>query len=94
VLLQVANIIDQTPEQNKHTELSLAIMEAIGEDAFLELLIMYEDELKVRCDGFTKAISDLSNKPTNSEFKTKAIELALSIMGGGGSSDYDNCHQC
>jgi chemotaxis protein histidine kinase CheA len=63
-------------------------VEAIGEDAFLELLIMYEDELKVRCDGFTKAISDLSNKPTNSEFKTKAIELAHSIKGGGGSFGY------
>jgi CheY-like chemotaxis protein/HPt (histidine-containing phosphotransfer) domain-containing protein len=89
VLLRVENIIDQTPEQNKDTEFPSAIVEAIGEDAFLELLVMYEDELKVLCDGFAKAISDLSNKPTNSEFKTKAIELAHSFKGGGGSFGYD-----
>ncbi|MFT5225878.1 MAG: CheY-like chemotaxis protein/HPt (histidine-containing phosphotransfer) domain-containing protein, partial [Polaribacter sp.] len=88
VLLRVENIIDQTPEQNKDTEFPSAIVEAIGEDAFLELLIMYENELKVLCDSFTKAISDLSNKPTNREFRTKAIELAHSFKGGGGSFGY------
>jgi PAS domain S-box-containing protein len=88
LLLRVANMIDQTPEQNKDTEFPSAIVEAIGEDAFPKLLIIYEDDLKVLCDGFTKAISDLSNKPTNSEFKTKALELAHSIKGGGGSFGY------
>jgi PAS domain S-box-containing protein len=87
VLLRVAEIVDQTTEQDKDTEISSAFS-AIGEDAFTELLKMYEDELKVQCDGFTKAISDLSNKPTDSEVKTKAKELVHSIKGGGGSFGY------
>ncbi|MFT7672719.1 MAG: diguanylate cyclase (GGDEF)-like protein [Gammaproteobacteria bacterium] len=87
VLLRVANIVDQTAEQNKDTVVPSA-RAVIGEDAFAELLKMYEDGLKEQCDGFTKAISDLSNKPTDSELKTKAIALAHSIKGGGGSFGY------
>jgi chemotaxis protein histidine kinase CheA len=49
---------------------------------------MYEAGLKEQCDGFTTAISDLSNKPADSDFKTKAIELTHSIKGGGGSFGY------
>ena len=82
-----ATIVDQTSEQNKEIE-TPATMLAIGEAAFTELLTMYEAGLKEQCDGFTAAISDLSNKPADSDFKTKAIELAHSIKGGGGSFGY------
>ena len=87
VLERVENIVDQAEEQNKEVEIPSA-MAAIGEDAFAELLTMYEVGLKEQCDGFTAAISDLSNKPTDSDFKTKAIELTHTIKGGGGSFGY------
>ena len=87
VLERVANIVDQTEEQNKDTEIPSALA-AIDEDAFAELLTMYEAGLKEQCDGFTQAISDLANKPTDRELKTKAIELVHSIKGGGGSFGY------
>jgi signal transduction histidine kinase/DNA-binding response OmpR family regulator/HPt (histidine-containing phosphotransfer) domain-containing protein len=87
VLQRVANIVDQTVGQSKETEIPSA-MAAIGEAAFTELLTMYEAGLKEQCDGFTTAISDLSNKPADSDFKTKAIELTHSIKGGGGSFGY------
>jgi signal transduction histidine kinase/CheY-like chemotaxis protein/HPt (histidine-containing phosphotransfer) domain-containing protein len=87
VLERVENIVDQAEEQNKEVEIPSPIT-AIGEDAFAELLTMYEVGLKEQCDGFTAAISDLSNKPTDSDFKTKAIELTHTIKGGGGSFGY------
>jgi signal transduction histidine kinase/CheY-like chemotaxis protein/HPt (histidine-containing phosphotransfer) domain-containing protein len=88
VLCRVADIVDQTTEQNKDTEIPSVIV-AIGENAFAELLKMYQDKLKEQCDGFTKAISDLSNKPADSKLKIKAKELAHSIKGGGGSFGFD-----
>ena len=87
VLERVANIVDQTTDQNKDIEIPSA-MAAIGEDAFAELLKMYEDGLKEQCDGFTNAILKLSDKPADSELKTKAKELAHTIKGGGGSFGY------
>lgn len=63
-------------------------MAAIGEDAFAEVLTRYETGLKEQCDGFMTAISNLSNKPTDNALKIKAIELAHSIKGGGGSFGY------
>jgi chemotaxis protein histidine kinase CheA len=63
-------------------------MAAIGEHAFAELLTMYEAGLKEQCDGFTTAIAGLSNKPTGSDSRAKAIELTHSIKGGGGSFGY------
>ncbi|MFT5597048.1 MAG: chemotaxis protein histidine kinase CheA, partial [Chitinophagales bacterium] len=82
-----ANIVDQTSEQNKEIETPATMLD-IGEDAFVELLTMYESGLKEQCNGFMIVISDLSNKPTDSELKATAIELAHSIKGGGGSFGY------
>jgi PAS domain S-box-containing protein len=87
VLERVENIVDQVEERNKEVAIPSA-MAAIGEDAFAELLTIYEVALKEQFDGFTAAISDLSNKPTDSDFKTKAIELTHTIKGGGGSFGY------
>jgi signal transduction histidine kinase/CheY-like chemotaxis protein/HPt (histidine-containing phosphotransfer) domain-containing protein len=87
VLSRVADIVDQITEQNKDTEIPSA-MAAIGEHAFAELLTMYEAGLKEQCDGFTTAIAGLSNKPTGSDSRAKAIELTHSIKGGGGSFGY------
>ena len=66
--MRVSSIVDQTTKQGKDAEIPSA-MAAIGEDAFAELLTMYETGLKEQCDGFTTALSDLSNKPTDSELK-------------------------
>jgi signal transduction histidine kinase/CheY-like chemotaxis protein len=82
VLQRVANIVDQTTE--KSTEIP-SEMAAIGEGSFADFLTMYEAGLKQQCEGFTKVISDLSNQPNDSELKTKALDLAHSIKGGGGS---------
>ncbi|MFT5506358.1 MAG: chemotaxis protein histidine kinase CheA [Gammaproteobacteria bacterium] len=49
---------------------------------------MQETGLKEQCNGFTTAVSDLSNKPTDSDLKTKAIELAHTINGWGSSFGY------
>jgi HPt (histidine-containing phosphotransfer) domain-containing protein len=87
VLPRDANIVDQTSEQNKEIETPATMLD-IGEDAFVELLTMYESGLKEQCNGFMIVISDLSNKPTDSELKATAIELAHSIKGGGGSFGY------
>jgi CheY-like chemotaxis protein len=65
VLERVENIVDQVEERNKEVAIPSA-MAAIGEDAFAELLTIYEVALKEQFDGFTAAISDLSNKPTDS----------------------------
>jgi signal transduction histidine kinase/CheY-like chemotaxis protein/HPt (histidine-containing phosphotransfer) domain-containing protein len=88
VLLRVTNIVDQTTEINKDTETPSEMEAAIGQDAFAKLLTMYVAGLTEQCDGFTKAISDLSNKPADSELKAKAIELAHTIKSGGGSFGY------
>jgi HPt (histidine-containing phosphotransfer) domain-containing protein len=52
------------------------------------LLAKYEDGLEVQCDDFMKAIADLSNKPKDSVLKSKAIELAHNIKGGGSQFGY------
>jgi hypothetical protein len=52
------------------------------------LLTMYEDGLEVQCDDFIKVISDLSNKPKDSVLKSKAIELAHIMRGGGDQYGY------
>jgi signal transduction histidine kinase/DNA-binding response OmpR family regulator/HPt (histidine-containing phosphotransfer) domain-containing protein len=88
VLLRVASIVDQMVEQNKGIENPSGLRADLGEDEFKELLIMYEDGLEVECDDFMKAISDLSNKPKDGVLKSKAIELAHSIKGGGGQFGY------
>jgi CheY-like chemotaxis protein len=88
VLLRVASIVDQMVEQNKGTENPSALRAAFGEEAFKKLLTKYEDRLKVQCDDLIKVISDLSNKPKDSELKTKAKELAHMIKGGGGQFGY------
>ena len=87
VLLRVENIVDQTSKQNEDNEIPLAMV-TIGEDAFANLLTMYEAGLTEQCDGFVKVISDLFKKPTDSGLKAKATELAHSIKGGGGSFGY------
>jgi CheY-like chemotaxis protein/HPt (histidine-containing phosphotransfer) domain-containing protein len=88
VLLRVASIVDQMVEQNKNVENPSSLLAAIGEDAFKELLTMYEDDLDAQCDDFIKLISDLSNKPKDSVLKSKAMELAHIIKGGGGQFGY------
>jgi PAS domain S-box-containing protein len=88
VLLRVASIVDQMVEQNKSVENPSSLLAAIGEDAFKELLTMYEDDLEAQCDDFIKLISDLSNKPKDSVLKSKAMELAHIIKGGGGQFGY------
>ena len=84
-LQQVANIVDQTAEKSREIPPAMA---AIGEGPFADFLTIYEAGLKQQCHGFTKAISDLSNQPSNSELKTKVIELAHSIKSGGSSFGY------
>jgi CheY-like chemotaxis protein len=88
VLLRVANIVDQMVEQNKGIDNPSGLRAALGEDAFKELLTVYEDGLEVQCDDFIKVISDLSKKPKDSVLKSKAIELAHIIKGGGGQFGY------
>jgi CheY-like chemotaxis protein len=88
VLLRVASIVDQMVEQNKGIENPSALRAALGEDEFKKLLTMYEDDLEVQCDDFKKAISDLSNKLKDSVLKSKAIELAHIMKGGGGQFGY------
>ena len=88
VLLRVASIVDQMVEQNKSVENPSSLLAAIGEDAFKELLTMYEDDLEAQCDDFIKLISDLSNKPKDSVLKSKATELAHIIKGAGGQFGY------
>jgi chemotaxis protein histidine kinase CheA len=63
-------------------------MTAIGGDTSAGLLTMHETALKEHCNGFTTAISDLSKKPTDSELKTRVIELAHTINGWGSSFGY------
>jgi CheY-like chemotaxis protein len=88
VLLRVSSIVDQMVEQNKGIENPSGLRAALGEDAFKELLTVYEDGLEVQCDDFIKVISDLSKKPKDSVLKSKAIELAHIIKGGGGQFGY------
>jgi signal transduction histidine kinase/DNA-binding response OmpR family regulator len=82
ILDRVANIVDQTTEHNKETGAHPA-MTAIGGDALAELLTTHETRLKEHCNDFTTVVSDLSNKPTVSELKTKVVELAHTINGWG-----------
>ncbi|MFT4606409.1 MAG: signal transduction histidine kinase/CheY-like chemotaxis protein [Urechidicola sp.] len=82
ILDWVANIVDQTTEHNKETGAHPA-MTAIGGDALAELLTTHETRLKEHCNDFTTVVSDLSNKPTASELKTKVVELAHTINGWG-----------
>jgi signal transduction histidine kinase/CheY-like chemotaxis protein len=88
VLLRVASIVDQMVEQNKGIENPSGLRAALGEDEFNELLTMYENGLEVECDDFVKAISDLSNKPKDGVLKSKAIELAHMMRGGGDQFGY------
>ncbi|MFT6754285.1 MAG: PAS domain S-box-containing protein [Candidatus Azotimanducaceae bacterium] len=88
VLPRVASIGDQMVEQNKGIENPSGLRAALGEDAFEELLTIYEGGLEVQCDDFIKVISDLSNKPKDCVLKSKAIELAHIIKGGGGQFGY------
>jgi PAS domain S-box-containing protein len=87
VLLRVESIVDLTTKQNEDNKIPSAML-AIGEDAFAKLLTMYETGLTEQCDGFMKVVSDLFKKPTDSQLKAKAIELAHSIKGGGASFGY------
>ncbi|MFT7689260.1 MAG: signal transduction histidine kinase/CheY-like chemotaxis protein, partial [Candidatus Azotimanducaceae bacterium] len=84
VLLRVASIVGQMVEHNKVIENPSSLLAAIGEDAFKKLLAKYDDGLEVQCDDFIKAIADLSNKPKDVVLKSKAVELAHIIKGGGG----------
>jgi CheY-like chemotaxis protein len=88
VLLRVASIVDQMVEQNKGIENPSALRAAIGEDEFKILLTMYEDDLEAQCDDFINVILDLSNNPKDSELKSKAIELAHKMKGGGSQFGY------
>jgi PAS domain S-box-containing protein len=88
VLLQVASIVDQMVGQNNGIENPSALRAALGEDEFKKILTMYEDDLKVQCDNFMKTIVDLSNKPKDGVLKTKAIELAHMMRGGGDQFGY------
>jgi hypothetical protein len=58
-------------------------MTAIGGDALAVLLTTHETRLKEHCNDFTTVVSDLSNKPTVSDLKTKVVELAHIINGWG-----------
>ena len=88
VLQRVASIVDLMVEQNKGIENPSSLRAAFGEDVFNELLTRYEDGLEVQCDDFIKVLSDLSNKPKDSVLKSKAMELAHIIKGGGGQFGY------
>jgi PAS domain S-box-containing protein len=88
VLLRVASIVDQMLEQNKSIKNPSSLLLAIGEDEFEKILTMYEDDLKVQCDNFMKTIVDLSNKPKDGVLKSKAIELAHMMRGGGDQFGY------
>jgi CheY-like chemotaxis protein len=88
VLLRVASIVDQMEEQNKGIENPSGLRAALGEDEFNELLTMYEDSLRLECDDFMKAISNLSNKPKDGVLKSKAINLAHMMRGGGDQYGY------
>jgi CheY-like chemotaxis protein len=88
VLLRVASVVDQMVEQNKGIENPSALRAAFGEDAFKKLLTKYEDRLELQCDDFIKVIFDLSNKPEDNVLKTKAMELAHMMKGGGGQFGY------
>ena len=88
VLLRVASIVDQMEEQNKGIENPSGLCAALGEDEFKELLTMYEHSLRLECDDFMKAISDLSNKPKDGVLKSKAINLAHMMRGGGDQYGY------
>ena len=88
VLLRVASIVDQMEEQNKGIENPSDLRAALGEDEFKELLTMYEDSLRLECDDFMKAISNLSNQPKDGVLKSKAINLAHMMRGGGDQYGY------
>jgi CheY-like chemotaxis protein len=88
VLLRVASIVDQMVEQNTGIENPSALRAAFGEDAFKKLLTKYEDRLELQCGDFINVISDLSNKPKDSVLKSKAMELAHMMKGGGGQFGY------
>jgi signal transduction histidine kinase/CheY-like chemotaxis protein len=88
VLLRVASIVDQMEEQNKGIENPSGLRAALGEDEFKELLTMYEHSLRLECDDFMKAISDLSNQPKDGVLKSKAINLAHMMRGGGDQYGY------
>jgi signal transduction histidine kinase/CheY-like chemotaxis protein len=88
VLLRVVSIVDQMVEQNKGIENPSALRAAFGEDAFKKLLTKYEDRLELQCDDFINVILDLSNKPKDSVLKSKAMELAHMMKGGGSQFGY------
>ena len=88
VLLRVASIVDQMEEQNKGIENPSGLRAALGEDEFKGLLTMYEHSLRLECDDFMKAISDLSNKPKDGVLKSKAKNLAHMMRGGGDQYGY------
>jgi CheY-like chemotaxis protein len=88
VLLRVASIVDQMVEQSKGIENPSGLRAALGEDEFKELLTMYEDSLGLECDDFMKAISNLSNQPKDGILKSKAINLAHMMRGGGDQYGY------
>jgi CheY-like chemotaxis protein len=88
VLQRVASTVDQMVEQNKGIENPSDLRADISEDEFKEVLTMYEEDLEVKCDDFIKVLADLSNKPKDSVLKSKAIDLAHSIKGGGGQFGY------
>jgi PAS domain S-box-containing protein len=88
VLLRVASIVDQMVEQGKGIENPSALRSALGEDEFEILLTMYENDIEAQCDDFINVILDLSNKPKDSALKSKAIELAHKMRGGGSQFGY------
>ena len=75
-------------EQNQGIENPSDLRVDLSEDEFKELLTMYEEDLEVQCDDFINVILDLSNKPEDSVLKTKAMELAHMMKGGGGQFGY------
>jgi len=88
VLQRVASIVDQMIEQNTGIENPSDLRADLSEDEFKEVLTMYEGYLEVQCDDFINVILDLSNKPEDSVLKSKAIDLAHTIKGGGGQFGY------
>ena len=86
--MQVASIVDQMEEQNKGIENPSGLRAALGEDEFKQLLTMYEHSLRLECDDFMKAISNLSNQPKDGVLKSKAINLAHMMRGGGDQYGY------